>query len=197
MNVLAFGSHPDDAELGCGGSLAAHAAKGDTVTVCVLTNVGNATRVAEAQRAAHILGANLIWAGLDEGDITVDIATQTRIDAIVAATRPDVVYVHAADDTHQDHRAAAALVICAARRLGRILCYRSPSSIGFTPQVFMPLEPSHLDAKLAALGEHHTQLGDMYPVNPDVVAAQATVDGFAARVDLAEGFTTPRLVLGW
>ena len=38
MNVLAVGAHPDDIEIGCGGTLLAHKAAGDTVTMLVLTD---------------------------------------------------------------------------------------------------------------------------------------------------------------
>ena len=43
MNVLAIGAHPDDIELGCGATLAAHAARGDSISLLVMTPDGVST----------------------------------------------------------------------------------------------------------------------------------------------------------
>ena len=63
VDVLAFGPHPDDLEIGLGGTLAKHSALGHSVGLCDLTRgemSSNGTpeeRVKEADRAAQVLGA--------------------------------------------------------------------------------------------------------------------------------------------
>src|SRR5215217_6537460 len=74
MNVLAIGAHPDDIELGCGGTLLAHRARGDEVALLVMT-VGERgpqdvePRVREQEMAAERLGAELFWGGFDDGAV--------------------------------------------------------------------------------------------------------------------------------
>jgi LmbE family N-acetylglucosaminyl deacetylase len=63
VDVLAFGPHPDDLEIGLGGTLARHAAEGHRVGLCDLTRgelASNGTpeeRIAEAESAGKVLGA--------------------------------------------------------------------------------------------------------------------------------------------
>ncbi len=63
MRLMAIGIHPDDVEIGCGGTVAVHAAAGDDVTIVDLTRGESSTngtpeeRAREAAEAARILGA--------------------------------------------------------------------------------------------------------------------------------------------
>ena len=61
MKVIAFGAHPDDIEIGMGGTIAKHASAGDRV-VMVITVIPNnrQQRRREAERAADVLGAELM-----------------------------------------------------------------------------------------------------------------------------------------
>jgi len=109
-SVLAVGAHPDDIELGCGGALAAHRAAGHTLTMLVLSDGGNgpgtADRWAEQDAAARVLDAGLVWGGLTDCGLVPDAATVTLVEKVINAVGADVVYVHAPEDSHQDHRAA-------------------------------------------------------------------------------------------
>jgi len=202
-SVLAVGAHPDDIELGCGATLLAHHAAGDRVTMLVLTggengpgdDVGQAgLRRQEQQRAARTLGADLRWGGLRDCTVVPDSATIGIIEAALRATDADLVYVHAPDDSHQDHRAVSAATLSAARRLSRVMHYQSPSTLTFTPTVFVDVT-AHLSGKLAALDAHASQVEMSAMVEPDAVVASARHWGAQARIGYAEAFAPTRMVL--
>lgn len=197
-SVLAIGAHPDDIELGCGATLLAHVAAGDSVTMLVLTGGENGPGVAarrdEQVAAAATIGANLRWGGMQDCALTPDAATVSLIEAVLAEIDADVVYVHAPEDSHQDHRTVATATLSAARRHPRLLHYQSPSTLGFNPTVFVDVT-AHLSGKLAALREHDSQVQHSAMVEPDAVLASARYWGAHARIGYAEGFAPTRMVL--
>jgi len=117
--VLAIGAHPDDVELLCGGTLALHAARGDEVFIAIATN-GNVgagepdwdqaktarVRHAEAQAAAGLIGASLIWMGFDDEFLMDNRDTRERFIDAIREARPAVMYIHSEMDYHPDHRIA-------------------------------------------------------------------------------------------
>lgn len=196
--VLAVGAHPDDIELGCAGTLAAHRDAGDEVTMLVLTGGQNgpgqtAERWAEQQRAAIVLDAKLLWCGLIDCTLTPDSGLVGEVEKAIRDTQADVVYVHAPDDSHQDHRAAAAATLSAARFGSRVLHYRSPSTTTFNPAVFVDVA-EHLGTKLAALDCHQSQVDGSSMVDPEVVVVSARYFGALARIKYAEPFAPARFV---
>ena len=201
-NVLALGAHPDDIELGCGATLLAHSAAGDMVTMLVMTGGENGPgddaavigRRAEQEEAASLLGAGLLWGGMRDCTLTPDAATVAVVERAIEATGADLVYVHAPDDSHQDHRATAAAALSAARRLSRVLHYQSPSTLTFTPTTFVDVT-AYLSGKLAALGAHASQVEMSAMVEPDAVVASARHWGAQARIGYAEAFAPTRLVI--
>lgn len=195
--VVAVGSHPDDVELGCGATLARHAAVGDEVTLLVMTTgqrgpQGTESRVEEQEEAARLLGARLVWGGYTDGAVPHDAATVSFVEGVLVATGADVVYVHAPDDSHQDHVATARATLGAARRVPRVLCYESPSSLGFAPALLVPVTAADLEAKLGALRAHSSQVLGSRMVEPDAVEAGARYRGFQACARYAEAFLAPR-----
>ncbi|WP_230859621.1 PIG-L deacetylase family protein [Actinoplanes aureus] len=197
-SVLAIGAHPDDIELGCGGTLAAHRAAGDAVTMLVVTGGQNgpgstAGRRAEAEAAARNLDCLLRWGHLVDCAVTADAGTIAVIEKAIRDTEADVIYVHAPDDSHQDHRAVTAATLSAARHNRRVLHYRSPSTTRFEPTVYVDIS-AHLDRKIDALSCHRSQVENSAMVDPEVVAASARHFGAQARVRYAEAFTPARFV---
>lgn len=125
LDLLAFGAHPDDIEIGIGGCVARHAADGRRVGLCDLTagELGsNGTpdeRRAEADAAATVLGAvvreNL---GLPDGGI---IGSAEQLHAAVDCIRrhrPRTVAIPYWDDRHPDHVAASRFLTTACHRSG-------------------------------------------------------------------------------
>jgi LmbE family N-acetylglucosaminyl deacetylase len=200
-NVLAIGAHPDDIELGCGGTLAKHNAQGDNVTVLVVTKGESgpgdvSARVDEVGRAASVLGASrVVWGGHPDGRVSTDeLGLVHLIEDTIRTHRIDRVYTHSEADSHQDHRAVALASLGAARHVGCLLAYDSPSSLGFAPSVFVDIS-GYLDKKLQALSEHISQVDHSSMVSTTLVSTNAGYRGFQARVEAAEGFVPLRLML--
>src|SRR3954468_6289648 len=201
-SVLAIGAHPDDIEIGCGATLLAHSAAGDQVTMLVMTGGENGPgddavvvgRRAEQELAARTLGAELLWGGLLDCSLVADAATVTVVERAIQQTDAEIVYVHAPDDSHQDHRATAGAALSAARRLSRVLHYQSPSTLTFSPTTFVDVT-AYLSGKLAALGAHVSQVEMSAMVEPDAVVASARHWGSQARIGYAEAFAPTRMVL--
>ncbi len=196
MNVLAIGAHPDDIELGCGGALLRHAARGDRVTMLVMTEGQRGTyrgesRLLEQRHAAELLEAQLLWGNFDDGAISTGPETITVIDEAIATAGAQIVYSHAPTDTHQDHRAVSIASLASARRVSSVLFYETPSTQSFQPSVFVDVD-AVLQRKLHLLRVHHSQVTRDGPVDLDALAAQARFRGSACRMRNAEGFEAAR-----
>ena len=117
VDLLVFGPHPDDLEIGLGGTIAHHAARGLRVGLCDLTagEMGsNGTvdeRLAEAEAARLVLGAawreNLRWPDREIGKHPEHLAQAA---AFIRCHRPRVVAVPYWSDRHPDHVAASAVL---------------------------------------------------------------------------------------
>lgn len=197
LNVLAVGAHPDDIELGCGAALLAHRQAGHAVTMLVMTaGLGPAeqrARPEEQEEAAALLGATLEWGGFEDGLIPPDGPAVRVIEDAIARTGAEVIYTHAAGDSHQDHRAVFAATTAAARRAQRVLCYESPTSLKFAPTHFVNVA-GLVEAKLGLIRAHLSQVMKNGLVDLEAVEAQARFRGFQARVRHAEAFEASRFV---
>lgn len=197
-SVLAIGCHPDDIELGCAGALLKHRSTGQRTSMLVMTagqrsrTFSSETRRKEQEAAAAILGAELHWGGFNDTEIDPGRATIDVIERVMELVNPDLVYVHAPDDSHQDHRAIAVATVSAARRSSRILYYQTPSTTHFEPTIFVDAE-ENIDRKIAALECHASQV-EAGSFHLDAVRAAARYWGAFARVSLAEAFTPVRFV---
>jgi bacillithiol biosynthesis deacetylase BshB1 len=118
VDLLAFGPHPDDLEIGMGGTLRLHADLGARVGLCDLTHGemgSNGTpeeRAAEAERAREVLGA--AWREnlrLPDGGLALAREQIVPIVELVRRARPRVVAIPWQQDRHPDHAAAHALLL--------------------------------------------------------------------------------------
>lgn len=118
MRLLVFGIHPDDIELGCGGTVAAHVKAGHDVVLADLTQgeaSSNGTpedRAREAAAAAGILGCKeRVSVGLPDAGIRSEHPDQQRLVVeVIRRVRPEIVLVPNANDPHPDHRSGGVLV---------------------------------------------------------------------------------------
>jgi bacillithiol biosynthesis deacetylase BshB1 len=117
VDVLAFGPHPDDLEIGLGGTLAKHAALGHAVGLCDLTRgelASNGTpdqRVKEAEEARRVLGA--AWRenlALPDRAIGSSPDHARRVAEMIRRCRPRAIALPYWHDRHPDHLAAATLL---------------------------------------------------------------------------------------
>ncbi|MEY3738181.1 MAG: bacillithiol biosynthesis deacetylase BshB1 [Bacteroidota bacterium] len=121
LDILAFGVHPDDVELGCAGTIMAAIDQGKKVGIVDLTRgeLGTrgtpTTRTQEAAAAAKIMGVD-VRENLDmaDGFFVNDEAHQRKIIALIRKYQPDVILANAPEDRHPDHGRSAKLVSDAA-----------------------------------------------------------------------------------
>jgi bacillithiol biosynthesis deacetylase BshB1 len=125
IDLLVFGPHPDDIEIGLGGTVARHAASGHSVGLCDLTrgelssNGTPAQRQVEAAEAARVLGAawreNLGW---PDGGIEPQPAIIRSAVDLIRRHRPRSIAIPYWDDRHPDHVAASHVLRTAVFRSG-------------------------------------------------------------------------------
>ncbi len=120
--IVCVGGHPDDPESGCGGTLARFANEGHDVTIIYLTTgeagIENkshaeaaAIRKQEAIDACKILNAKPVFAGQIDGDTIMNNDWVAKMQQLIGAENPDLVFTHWPVDSHKDHQIASLLVI--------------------------------------------------------------------------------------
>jgi len=117
LDILAFGAHPDDVELSCGGTIIKHVRAGKKAGIVDLTRGELGTRgsvevrAAEAAAAAKIIGLsireNLQFA---DGYFVNDKAHQLEVVKMIRRYNPEIVLCNAIEDRHPDHGKASKLV---------------------------------------------------------------------------------------
>ena len=117
LDILAFGAHPDDVELGCGGTIAKEIALGKKVGIIDLTRGELGTRGSaeirdnEAAKAAKILGVTVREnLNMRDGFFVNDEEHQLAIIKILRKYQPEIVLCNAIDDRHIDHGKGSKLV---------------------------------------------------------------------------------------
>jgi len=191
MNVLAIGAHGDDLEAYCAGTLALYRQAGHHVVMAVATDGRGrpqgdpafiaATRKSEAQAAADIIGAELAWLGIPDGELTVDRDTRHVFIELIRRTNADIIFAHPPDDYHPDHNAVNQLVMDAAQ-VARTTNYKSSyapirkpvpvafmdseAGLNFAPEDYVDVS-SVWDIKIQMLLQHKSQHmpGPMYDPN--------------------------------
>ena len=135
MKVLVVAAHPDDEVLGCGGTMAGHAAAGDSVSVLILGEGmmarGNQGRQEhegkiterlreDARKAACILGVKET-VFLDFPDNRMDsvplLDITKSVEEVIGRILPEVIYTHHPGDLNVDHGVVSRAVLTAARPL--------------------------------------------------------------------------------
>lgn len=226
VDVVAFGAHPDDIELGCGGTLAKLAAEGQSLVLVDLTEGEMGTRGTVAERyresadAAALLGAvERVNLQLPDAGITLD---PHHIEAVVSALRrfrPQIVFAPYPADRHPDHVHASDLVSQASFYAGlrkflpgigephrprRVVYYMM--TFEFTPSFLVDIS-SNFEQKMAAVRAHRSQFHNPdYPgeqtfiSSPEYIESvenRARYHGFKGGVTYAEPFWVREpLVLG-
>jgi len=117
LDILAFGAHPDDVELGCGATIAKEVSLGKKVGIVDLTRgeLGTrgsaAVRELEAAKSATILGVSVREnMGFADGFFINDKNHQLEIIKMIRKYQPEIVLCNAVDDRHIDHPKGSSLV---------------------------------------------------------------------------------------
>ena len=201
MRVIAFGAHPDDLEIGMGGTIARHVDGGDDVLMVVATVPNRREeRMVEAAEGAKILGARLEMLDVAPDDLGHNRRTIRELDRLLTSVDPHLVYTHWDQDSHQDHNAVSRAVISAARRNRcSLLMYEQtiPGGVvpgGFKAQSFVDIS-DFMDRKRDSILVHQTQIdvngGDWWL---EGVRGRAMYRGYQMNVRYAEAFEVVKLI---
>jgi bacillithiol biosynthesis deacetylase BshB1 len=199
IDLLVFGPHPDDIEIGLGATVAHHAARGLTVGLCDLTagEMGtNGTveeRLEEAEAARQVLGAawreNLHWPDRQIGKHPDHLTSAV---ACIRTHQPRVIAIPYWDDRHPDHVAASAVLTEAVFTAG-LRRLDSPGGEAWRPEwtcyyfindaaapSFVIDVSEHYDTKRRALDCHASQFrGD----NPKAAATRLNTPVFRQLIE--------------
>ncbi len=177
VDIIAFGAHPDDVEIGAGGLLAKEAALGYKVGIVDLTRgeMGSRgtpeVRAGEAEKAAKVLGA--VWRinlEMPDGNISLDQESIMKAAKVIRKYRPVIILAPYWDDRHPDHVKTGQLVTEAHFKAG--LKKLEPEMPAFRSNVILyyflnRMEQSsfivdvsgHYTKKQEAIAAHYSQFG--------------------------------------
>lgn len=160
IDILAFGAHPDDVEISCGGTLLRYANEGKRIVIVDLTQGELGTRgsadlrMEECRAASQILGlVDRVNLGMADGFFEENEAHLHQIIREIRHFRPKLIFANSIKDRHPDHGRAAALVARAAYLSG-------------LPKIITERNGISQEAYRAPMLLHYIQ--DMY-IEPDLV----------------------------
>jgi N-acetylglucosamine malate deacetylase 1 len=131
MKILAVMSHPDDAEVWAGGTLAKWVTCGQSAHVAVMTYGEADVRGAEVREGARRLGCTSELLGHKDTYLRDTDSAADQVEEVLIRENPQVLIVHNPDDTHPDHEAAFRIASRAVIRW-----YVSPHRPAVIPSVF-------------------------------------------------------------
>lgn len=202
QTVVAIGAHPDDLEIGIGGTLAKLRRAGARV-VMVIASVPKDfdVRLAEAKRGAETLGCELRVL-LDGGPQRIeDIKTCDLvglIDGVVHEYEPAALLTHSPSDFHNDHLLIHRACL-PAQRLAPFDFFSyhptncRPVPIAFHPRAYVDVTET-IDAKMHAIAAHASQFGGR-GLDTEMYREFAHVQGRIIGVPYAEGLDVMRFLL--
>ncbi|MFX1479443.1 MAG: bacillithiol biosynthesis deacetylase BshB1 [Promethearchaeota archaeon] len=215
LDILVIGAHPDDAEIGCGGTIAHYKKKGKKIGVLDLSN-GEPTpfgtiekRLAEAKVASEILHLDLrITLEMTNRYIKNTIENRINVSEVIRKYKPNIIITHPANDWHPDH-IACHQIVNAAKFQAKLTKTESDYS-EFSPKYIFYFDHSHLkdmnkkldflidisdsiDDKINALKAYKSQFVDnnKHLRIFDYIKERAGYLGYQIGVKYAEGFISP------
>ena len=166
LNILAIGAHPDDIELGCGGSLLKAAKQGHKIYLYNLTR-GSASgdpaeRTQELISSSKFIGAQALWIdNFEDTKLSLNSELIDHIEYFIDKCSADVVYTHSPSDNHHDHRTLATATIEAARYVPNVLSYEMPVTRDFKPQLYYDISDV-IQQKIELINIFRSQLNKMF-----------------------------------
>lgn len=217
--VLVVAAHPDDEALGCGGTMARHAAEGDSVYVLFMTNgvdarknVNNDADVRNkvAEKACRILGAKEYFYN-DFPDNRLDTValldiTQS-IEKVISQIQPEVIYTHHIGDLNIDHRRTHEAVITACRPQPGFCVkeiysfevlsateWNAPHVNPFNPNYFVDITP-YIKEKMGSLEAYGIEMrAEPHTRSVEHVKVLAKHRGNSVGINYAEAFLLIRFL---
>ncbi len=201
LSVLSVGAHPDDIEIGAGGTLLtlAESEPGLHVRYLVLTGTPERRQEARNAAAAFLPGAQITIElhDLPEGRLPAAwVEVKDVLEAVAVAGPPDIVIAPSSTDAHQDHRTIAEIVPTVFRD-ALYLGYEIPKWDGDLgrPSMYLPLSVDVARRKVELLHKcfPSQQCRDWW--DDDVFLGLARLRGMECRAQYAEAFTCSKSIL--
>jgi N-acetylglucosamine malate deacetylase 1 len=204
--ILFLAPHTDDAELGCGGTIAKFVEEGREVHVAsfsiaedsVMAGFPKNSLLKEFNRAMQVLGVNKN--NLYTNRFKVRNFPEFRQDILEEIVKlrdkinPDIVFVPSPNDIHQDHQVIASEGLRVFKKIS-ILGYELPwNNITFETRSFVRLEKEHIQKKIDALKCYETQRHRSY-LNEDFITSLARTRGTQFENEYAEAFEVLRYII--
>jgi LmbE family N-acetylglucosaminyl deacetylase len=199
--VIALGAHPDDIELGVGGTLALLTGAGVRVVMAIVSVPADyATRVAEAMDSAAILNCKLrvlMEGGCHRIEDVKNYQLVGLLDALVKEYQPAAVFTHGPTDFHRDHVQIYHAAV-STQRLAPfdLYCYpptmTRPVPVPFQPRAYVDIS-SAIDTKLRAIAAHKSQFYSR-GLSFEFCRELARINGRMVGVDYAEALDVTKMV---
>jgi LmbE family N-acetylglucosaminyl deacetylase len=203
--VLAIGCHPDDIEIGCGGTILELVAGRPELEVTWLVLSADAVRAEEARASAAAFLAGVtaepqvfVESFRDSFFPYLGPSLKERFEQLKTQVSPDVVFTHAATDLHQDHRLVCELTWNTFRD-HLILEYEIPKWDAdlAAPNVYVPVSERLVEHKIQLLLEHFPSQRGRHWFTEDLFRSLLRLRGMEAgsASTYAEAFRSRKLVL--
>ena len=202
MNILAIGSHFDDVEIGCGGSLINFRKKGHKIHLIVVTNSeytnfnGSIIRSKEQALNEGVCAANILgvtsFVNMDYACKTVkcDKSLIEGLNSLIDRVSPDLIFTHWYGDLHEDHYEVARASLVATRHYPCVLTYRSNwyhASSLYNGRFYVDITDT-IDAKSNLMRLHEVEYKRRGEAWIDFMRARAKEAGLRIGVPYAEEF---------
>jgi N-acetylglucosamine malate deacetylase 1 len=217
MRILAIGAHPDDLEILCGGTLALYARQGHEIYMCHALN-GNLghheipreplreIRLAEARKAANLIGAFPLTLDIDDLDLYVERTARLKMMEIIRRAKPDVLLLPDPRDYMPDHTIASDVGLDASfmATLPQLISESAPhmqltpvyfmdtlAGVNFNPEEYVDISPVE-ELKRQMIACHESQVSWLKKHDHidlmEFAMKQSAFRGLQAGVPYAEAF---------
>ncbi len=198
-SILVFGAHPDDLEIGMGGTIAKLSAMGYEVQpiIATLPNFVKSDtkegRKTESVLSTKVMGCKPpVFLDLSPGEMIFGRKFISLIDSLVTKYKPDSVFTQWYGDSHQDHQILTKSVISACRDQNNLFMYETtiPGGItenSFRPQLFVDISNT-LDTKKNALECFESQFVRCGEIWIPAIIGRCSYRGYQINSKYAEAF---------
>lgn len=208
MNILAIGAHFDDIEISMGGTIAKAIKKEHYVKCLIMTESDYSNYDGTLMRSKELSQQEGISALAILGVTDIDIfnfstknmpynsQSVEAINKIIDKVKPDMIFTHHINDTHQAHKNTAWATISASRYYNTIYMYEPtyPSGRGaepFNPHCYINISDT-IDLKITSLKAHESQYKKYGKHWIEAIKGRARMRGLECGSDYAECFTVVR-----
>jgi N-acetylglucosamine malate deacetylase 1 len=223
MNILAFGAHPDDIEIFCGGTLLKYYQAGHQIFVALTTsgNIGSnvhnsreeiaAVREAEQLEAAALYGAQVRFLRFDDEGLQDTPETRRAVINALRWANPDVVFTNCPWDGSTDHAMTAKIIsevilslpgklvpadVPPISKAPSVFHWDTGAGIRFSPEVYVDISDV-MEKKIEAITRHKSQYAwmDTFQIHGFIEHAEimSRFRGLQAGCKFAEGFVPMRV----